>query len=336
MSVDLFFFGENMNQEMHPFKDWDKQVNLLSDRHNIIVSSQISAQEILKNYSYYTLVNGYQRALESTANSEIFMDGIDIETIGYIQLIESHLSSDLLHHIITIEKKIKTIFQHEISKKFGTLQDDYLNLSNYITKERYDRKNVISQLKNVANNDRRVSESLKKYRREGNVPPWILVNDLTFGQLERWYTISQEDIKQKVVSEFNLHFDDEEKDRESFRLIFLFLIAFRNGLAHGDVINKISPRVIIHYWIWKNFYDDNIINLIDYEENKLGKNDLYALFLIFGIFLSKEEKALLLSSMKSYLQALNDILPITEAPMRRLLGGLPSDFISRIDHILKF
>ena len=96
-----------MNQEMHPFKDWDKQVNLLSDRHNIIVSSQISAQEILKNYSYYTLVNGYQRALESTANSEIFMDGIDIETIGYIQLIESHLSSDLLHHIITIEKKLK-------------------------------------------------------------------------------------------------------------------------------------------------------------------------------------------------------------------------------------
>lgn len=323
-----------MTQNRHPLKTWQEQVELLNSRHNIAVTSDISAQEVIKNYSYYTLVNGYQRALEKESDSEIFIDGINIETLGSIQLIESHISSDLLHHILTIEKKIKTIFQYEISEEFGELQNNYLNYTNYSTRERYDRKSTIKKVENVANNDHKVSKSLKKYRKEGNVPPWILVNDLTFGQLNRWYMVSPNKVRKNVVSEFILTSDMQEKSMESFELILQLLLDFRNGLAHGDVISKISSRAKIHYWIWKNFYGENVINIIEYEENNLGKSDLYALFLILGIFLSKVEKAILLSSLKGYLQTLDDILPINEAPMRRLLGGLPSNFIDRITIIL--
>lgn len=323
-----------MTQNKHPLKTWQEQVELLNSRHNIVVTSDSSAQEVIKNYSYYTLVNGYQRALENESDSEIFIDGIGIETLGNIQLIESHISSELLHHILTIEKKIKTVFQYEISEEFGELQKIYLDYTNYSTKGRHDRRSTINKIKNVANNDQKVSKSLKKYRNEGNVPPWILVNDLTFGQLKHWYMVSPNKVRKNVVSEFILTFDTQEKSMESFELILQILLDFRNGLAHGDVISKISSRTKIHYWIWQNFYNDNVINITEYEENNLGKNDLYALFLILGILLSKVEKTILLSSLKGYLQTLNDILPINEAPMRRLLGGLPSDFIDRITIIL--
>ncbi|MDF7637450.1 Abi family protein [Leuconostocaceae bacterium ESL0958] len=94
-----------MDQNIHPFENWNEQLRILNEKHNILIESKQTAIQVLQDYSYYTLVNGYQNALEKEPGTELFIDGISIETLGLIHLVETRLSSELLHAIITIEKK---------------------------------------------------------------------------------------------------------------------------------------------------------------------------------------------------------------------------------------
>lgn len=320
-----------MEYKDRSFKTWDEQITKLKTDHNITSVTAESATFALKNYSYYTLVNGYQRALEKESNTELFLDGTSIEQLGQIQLIESHIASDLLHAIIVIEKKIKTIFQYEISRNIGTNQSDYLNSQNYVSRGRSDRESVLNNIREVANLKHNVSKSLIKHRENGNVPPWILINDVTLGQFIHWYDISPEIVKKSVVAEFNFNFENDDRNLEFFKMSLMFLLDFRNGLAHGDVINKIKPFTKIHWWVWKKFYDFTVLTHEEYGQQNLGQNDLYALILILGIFLPTSEGVILRNSLITYLTTLNDnFMPLSEAPMRRLLGGIPSNVLLRL------
>lgn len=322
-----------MAQKDRSFKTWHEQITKLKTDHNIESINEDSATFALKNYSYYTLVNGYQRALEKELDSELFLDGVSIEQLGQIQLIESHIASDLLHAIIVIEKKIKTIFQYEISQNISTYQREYLDPQNYVSRGTADRESVLNNIKGVANIRTNVSKSLIKHRKNGNVPPWILVNDITLGQLNYWYDIAPEIVKKCVVSEFNFNFEKNNRNLEFFKMSLDFLLDFRNGLAHGDVINKIKPFTKIHRWAWQKFYDSSILTRKEYGRQELGQNDLYALILILGIFLPPAEGVILRGRLITYLTALDTFFPLSEAPMRRLLGGIPSNILSRLNNV---
>ncbi|GAO99902.1 Abi family protein [Fructobacillus ficulneus] len=323
----------------HPKSTWMEQIEIIQTKHNISIESYDTAIRTLKSYSYYTLVNGYQMVLETYPNSEIFIEGITIEQLGRIQSIESNISALLLHQIIVVEKYFKTLFQYQITLAFGEKHNEYLNPRKYSTTAKEDRLNIIKKLKLTVNSDKRVSSSLKKYRKEGNVPPWILVNDITFGRFREWYAISPFEVKKGLMEELNINMTKSSKENEFYQEIEFFsismkyLLDFRNGLAHGDIINKIYPRVDNNINHLNKFYGPNVISDSEYN-NGLGRKDIYGLLLILGIFLPSQEIVIFRELLESYLQLLEkEFLPLSDSRTRRILGGLPSNIMDKLNLI---
>ncbi|GIC70573.1 Abi family protein [Fructobacillus tropaeoli] len=323
-----------MEKNTHPFVSWEEQLHILNKKHNINIATHKTALESLKTYSYYTLVNGYQQALEKEQGTEEFIDGIAIEQLALIHIIETRLASELLHAIISIEKKMKSIFQYQISKDISYLQDVFLSKEHYISRQA-DKSKTLNKLRRKANFSNQVSSSLLKYRSEGNVPPWILINDITFGEFKHWYIISPSKIKENTVNEFNFGFDSVDTNLEFFKQALDFLVEYRNGLAHGDVINKIIPKHHLPFDKLKHFYNDNVIANVEYTKQGYGKNDLFGLIMLISIFTPEYEKKLFKEQIVSFIDVFDSILPISEAPMRRILGNIPPDIFNRIDNIFK-
>ncbi|WP_225352223.1 Abi family protein [Limosilactobacillus equigenerosi] len=84
-----------------------------------------------------------------------------------------------------------------------------------------------------------------KYYREkyGNVPPWIIVKGLTFGESIYWYKLSKPNIRVKIISRmFGLNpeiIDAADKDlkiKQLFGDLLSLYLTYRNQCAHGGRI----------------------------------------------------------------------------------------------------
>ncbi|WP_439424812.1 hypothetical protein ACKP2L_05215 [Oenococcus alcoholitolerans] len=148
------FFRKIMDKD-GPFKDWDQQLNNAISKHHIQSMSRETSKLALSIHSYYTLVNGYQRALESQPNSEIFRDGFSLEKISEIQTNETFFCSDLLLSILSFEKRFKNLIQYYVSKCIGTKTVDYLDLYKYQNYHLYDPSQTIDR--------KRITDKLKQY-----------------------------------------------------------------------------------------------------------------------------------------------------------------------------
>ncbi|MBJ7631638.1 Abi family protein [Weissella confusa] len=340
-------------EKPRPFVPLNEQLRIIRERHNISTNEEnpLVDELTLLNYSYYTLINGYQRALEKSPNSEQFIDGISLNLLSSINFIETEISSSLLHSILIVEKMFKTSLQYEVSYSFGEKQQDYLNPSNY-RKKKYgkSRIEVINFLLKLATGyihgetdnprkrvvDEYVSKSTKEYRKTGNVPPWILVNELTFSQVLYWYEILPTESKERVIKSFALSrfFANNADQLEFFKQSMMLIRDFRNGLAHGDVLNKISPRVDTNLGKLNTVFKGNEAIITNSEYNAgIGKHDLYALIMTLSIMLNySPARIILVMNLKRFFSELDNLMRINEAPMRRLLG-IPQNIFDRMDAI---
>ena len=330
---------------VHDFKTFNQLVEKARQDHNIQSNDSLTSIAFLKEHSYYTLVNGYQRALESKEKSEFFKDGFTIEQLGFIQINETLLSSNLLWLIISVEKHFKTLLQNQISEKIGIGQNDYLIAKPYSGNDFAEKNQVINKLKTVATGLYRgregqpvytehVSNSLLKYRKEGNVPPWILVNDLTLGEAMRWFNILPSEFKKSIVSEFNINISDYEIAIEFFPMAMDLIRQYRNGLAHGDIINKIRSTTELHIdHLEMLFPNTSIISRPEYTNNNIGRSDLYALLLSLVVLSSKTHIWLFKNDFLNRLEIMENVLKSDSSSIRRILN-VPDNLAFRINLLI--
>lgn len=315
-NAQLFYFtGINImvKNKQRPFKGLNQLVINLQSKHNITSTNTKKAQSILLDHSYYTLVNGYQRALEQDSHSEMFRDGISIETLEKIHLYETDITSTALQAIIDIEQKLRIALQYSVSRHFGVEYSSYLDKKNYISVKTnkkksngkpvvIDRSKIVARLRTIATGykngddskpenkirDEHPSQSLTEHRKNGVIPPWILVNDLTFGNLLLWFKILPPSRKEEVIRLAFPRFDLRSSNTDSFfqsniKLISLSLEIireYRNGFAHGDVLNKISIITALSTdEVLLLCSNDKIITRSELDR-KIGSSDLLALLIV--------------------------------------------------------
>lgn len=76
-------------------------------------------------------------------------------------------------------------------------------------------------------------QPLKYYEEKyGNIPPWILVKALTFGELLVLYKLSTTDIKENVIK-ILVGIEPDKRDKEFFAKSMELFNKFRNRSAHG-------------------------------------------------------------------------------------------------------
>lgn len=113
----------------------------------------------------------------------------------------------------------------------------------------------------------------------GNVPLWVLMNTLTFGQLSKMYIL----LKTGTQSKISKHFEAvSEKELGQF---LRSITNFRNVCAHNERLFSFKNNVDIPD---KHLHEALQI-LKRGETYKQGKHDLFALVIAFRYLLPREE-----------------------------------------------
>lgn len=183
-----------------PFLTYRQQLKRIKDK-RILVADDDFVLEILKTMSYYGIVNGYKDIFgvyyDEEMKLERFSDEVAFEQLHRIALIDNSLNNLLFKYIIYIEKALKTKLAYIVARKYGILEEQYLDFKKYTSRGLLDRKNEIENIKNQIKSNKN-SASVQHYREKHDyIPPWISVNALYFGTVINWYKISEDNIKRK-------------------------------------------------------------------------------------------------------------------------------------------
>lgn len=261
------------------FKNLDEQINILKTK-DLIINDEERAKEILLRENYF-FISGYRHLLMKNYKDKKFIKGATFDELYSIFNFDRRIRNVCFKNILIIENNIKSIISYQLSKKYGFQEKNYLNPDNY-TKDPLKTRQVHDVLnkmrKQLAFNGKKHSATMHYLTNYGYIPMWILVKVLSFGLMAEFYCILTHEDKQEIASLYHMTVEDME--------VYLYLLAnFRNLCAHEDILydhrtQRSIPNNIIH----KNLQ----IEKID-EEYKYGKNDLFALIIIFKFMLTEEE-----------------------------------------------
>lgn len=262
-----------------PFLTIDQQINLLKNR-NLIIQNEQEAKRNLLSYGYYEIINGYKDPfLDDNSNNEKFKDGITFEHIFNLFSCDRYLRTWTMSSLEIFESNLRQAVAYTIAEDFSYNQNEYLSRRNYrVGRRQYSRSTgreayPVDILLNIL---RRITQSnsqpFKHYREDHhNIPPWIIVKKLNFGNLIWWFRLLKNPQKKKVISiltGIDIVIIKQISGLETgvANLLSLYL-SYRNTAAHGGrIYNHFSNE-------HKLAYNDSIHGLLqispaDYRNGK--------------------------------------------------------------------
>lgn len=319
-------------------------------KHNLVINDEQNAEETLRSYSYYTIMNGYKHVLDfkSPASGDI-----SFEHFSEFHLIDTTFNSIVLRVILLIEKSFKSRVSYLVAKKYGvdTSYDknirgvgDYLSINNYSSSSPY-RNRCLLKLKEIIINPNNGSPVHYYKKNKANIPPWILAHNLNLGQSIYWYKILVENDKDEICNQIidSGYMSQVEKKELLVKSIDL-LHEFRNKAAHGSVIiTNLNKCILPNPLVIDFFRDNDIITSSEYLSG-FGAKDFYSVFLaIFILFNDKQVLYLLVVDVLKLLliyekydyqgSRLTEIYKFPIDFSRRLLKLLDSKGISYPDEV---
>lgn len=274
---------------MKDFKTIEEQINLLKTR-NMLFDDEEKAKKILLNNNYYNIINGYKDLFIDNAETTKYKNNTRFEEVYALYEFDRQLRNIFLEYILKIENSLRSLIAYHFSQAYGN--DNYLVLDNFETYKKINthedkkRKQIkfIQTLigninKNIAQNieNNYISHYITQY---GFLPPWVLVNILTFGDICNFYRLMKQKDKIKIAIEFNI------KENVLSSLLNI-LCKTRNLCAHDERLYnyKYPPFTGI------NDTNYHILLKLPKINNRytIGKNDLFAVVIALKILLSKED-----------------------------------------------
>lgn len=278
-----------------PFKSTHEQIEILKSRG--LEFSDISKSELyLFKNNYYNVVNCYSKFLEDSKDH--YIDGATFDEIVAIHIFDSELKNILLKNIIAVENYFKSVLAYSFSKEISNQPYAFLEPSNY--NKIYYKNSVgliadLSRLTDIENNKK--DSAINHYMKVHNdVPLWVLVNFMTFGQAIKIYNYSKANINHSIAYSLNTVIN-YEMQTQSIRLsskdLYIILDSIknlRNALAHDNKIFGFKSRFNLPY-IQELHKDLNI-------DKTYPRDDVYNIFLILRLFLNESEFYIMNNSIR--------------------------------------
>ncbi|MDD2363002.1 MAG: Abi family protein, partial [Oscillospiraceae bacterium] len=297
------------------FSTTNSQLRKLRSR-GLIIPNGSRAKRILEMENYYNLINGYKDLFVDHTYSGIdekYKDNTNFNELYGLYIFDRELRNVFIRYILEIENNIKSVTAHIFSKKY--VHDNYLKIANFDTSIKKWEKNKTQSQKTgevadlISNLQREVSHQLKKNSpmishnilTYGYVPLWVLINTLSLGTVSIFYSY----MKQKDQNDVGRYF--KLKPEELSKILFILSI-FRNACAHDErlfnlkcVKRDLKPNSI---------KDTTIHSILKIEKNssnnyKSGKNDLFAIVIIFKLMLTKKSFNKFFFSLKELIDRLS-------------------------------
>ena len=307
------------------FRTLDEQISILKNK-DLTIKDEELAKEILLRENYF-FISGYRHLLMKTHKERKFIKGSTFEELYAIFNFDRHIRNICFKNILIVENNIKSIISYQLSKKYGFQEKNYLSPNNYTqdplkTRQVHDVLNKMR--KQLAFNGKKHTATMHYLTNYGYIPMWILVKVLSFGLMSEFYCILKTEDKQEIAELYNVKYEEME--------VFLYLLAnFRNLCAHEDILyDHRTQRSIPNNEIHKKLNIEKIE-----EQYKYGKNDLFALIIIFKYMLREEEFREMIREMSYEIDLLDG--KINTVPVETILNriGFPINWKEIINYEVK-
>lgn len=210
------------------------------------IPDMAAARKALEQLGYYSLIGGYKESFKHAASGK-YKHGVTFEEIVSLYFFDEELRTLFLKYILHIERHMKSIISYHFCEKYGEQQQEYLNPNNYtLTKKNSVEVNrLIYSIQKAISLPSRYTYIAHHANKYGNVPLWVAMNALTFGQTSKIYQYIPNDIQYKISQKF-YHVTERELHQ------FITVIArCRNTCAHGERlfsfhIRETIPNTILH------------------------------------------------------------------------------------------
>ena len=317
------------------FTSTNAQLRKLRSR-GMVISNGSKAKRIIEMENYYNLINGYKRLFLDPSYSgpdEAYLPGTRFEEVYALYLFDRELRNLFMRYILEIENNVKSVLAHDFSGKYG--HDNYLKVSNFDTSvKRWEKKttaqkvgdvsDLISNLqheiaRHLSKNNPMISHYMLEY---GYVPLWVLVNTLTLGTISIFYSY----LSQKDQNDIGRHFLLKPEEMNSFLQV---LTIYRNACAHDERLYNLKA-------LRRSMKPNSITTMPIHQKMGIpvnagnnpvcGKNDLFAIVIIFKTMLSKASFSKFYRALKHQMDSLGSSLTTISLTDVEKEMGFPSNW----------
>ena len=257
-----------------PFLTYDQQLDKLINGKKLCITDCEKAKEILRDIGYFSLIGGYKTPFINPM-TRVYEDNTALEDIYALYQFDLALRELVFKYLCQIERKLRQLISYSFCNLHGEAQAAYLNNS----PKNMDAVNrLISILEYQANRNTEHAYLLHQRKVYHNVPMWVLVNALTYGQISKLYTLLPFHLQSDISKEFP---KVNERGLERYMKI---LTLFRNVCAHNERLFSFRTRID---------FPDTVLHAklnIDKKGNQylLGKRDLFGLTIAFRYLLPRQ------------------------------------------------
>ena len=257
------------------FSTFEQQVDWLCNEKHLLIPDRQYAEDTLKHIGYFPLIGGYKHLFRIPLTKK-YKSGTSFEEIVALYEFDMELRELFFKYLLQIERHLRSLMSYYFSEKYGESQTAYLDINNYNNTG----KNHATIVRLIATLNRAASAKdyvyIDYYRSTyGNIPLWVLINVLTFGNLSKMYQVFPQSLRSKVCKNFGII---NQKQMEQFLSV---LTKFRNVCAHGE-------RLFTYRTI-DNISDLPLHSKLSIPKNGIqylnGKNDLFAVVIAFRYLL---------------------------------------------------
>ena len=303
------------------FKTIEQQIDILKKK-GLIIDDEAAAKDILLKENYF-FINGYRHLFMNSPTDRTFISGSTFSELYGLFQFDRYSRNIFFKNLLIIENRLKSVISYQLSKRYGYKEKDYLNPRNFTKDPEKKRrvKDVIEKMRRqIRINASRHNATMHYLNNYGYIPLWILVKVLSFGMVCELYSIMTDEDKLEVSSVFGMTVENLES--------FLPLLSnYRNLCAHEDIVfDHKTERVIPDTDYHKKL---NIFKMDD--EYIYGKNDVFAIIIIFKFMLEDSEFRLMLKEFEYELEKLDG--KIDSIPVEKILDtmGVPKNYMDIIN-----
>lgn len=263
-----------------PFLTYSQQLEKLTTEKKLVILDPDRAVDALSSISYYALIGGYKQPFYNAMTRQ-YLPGTTFDDLLQLYYFDESLRSLFFKYICHIEQKMRSLISYYFSTAYSHMEKDYLNAANYNNSRKNSSgiQHLIQMMSIEAHSNTNHPYVVYQRLTYGNVPLWVMMNTLTFGQLSKMYSFLQTGIKTKITFNFN---NVNERELGQYLKVLTY---YRNVCAHNERLYSFRCRVDI---------PDTLLHKKLHIPQKgthytLGKSDLFSVVIAFRYLLSKSD-----------------------------------------------
>ena len=263
-----------------PFITYAAQVEKLRDEKNLIITDVNYAEKSLQNISYYALIGGYKHPFIDI-HTRKYVNNARFEDIVALYELDEELRGIFFRYLCRVERRVRSAISYYFCQKHGERQEEYLNADNYnnTSKNQKGIEKLVKMFDKMAKQNKDHEYLVYQRNKYQNVPLWVIMNTLTFGQISKMFEFLPQNMQGKICQDFGT-----VKKNEMIKYLKV-LTLYRNVCAHNERL--------FSYHTYIDVPDTLLHEKLSIPKNgskyRYGKNDLFSVVIVFRYLLPKED-----------------------------------------------